>query len=475
GLSEYQRLFTTYERCQGGFVWEWIDHGIARHTGDGEPWFAYGGDFGEELHDGNFVCDGLLFPDRTPSPGLIEYKKVIEPVRIEDDGSSGAVRITNGYDFADLSHLAFEWSYEVEGLSAADGDLTVPPLGPGESAELKLPRPPAEERAGEALWTVRAVLAEDTDWAAAGHEVAWAQLPVVPHTAPPPGGPSAAPRRGEGNLLVLGPGTFDTVTGALRYLSGFEVVAPRLDVWRAPTDNDEGAPWQPDQRWATVWRALGLHRIRQRVMSVDTEAAGLVVRTRVAAAGTELGLDTTFRWTSDGTALRLGVSVVPEGHWPCPLPRLGVRLGVGPSLGLAEWYGGGPGEAYPDTRAASRIGRWRLPVDALQTPYVRPQENGARADVRWAELRREDGTGLRIEGSPAFWFTARRWTSEELDAAAHTTDLRPGSAVWVNLDHAQHGIGSQSCGPGVLPEHRLAAAPAAFSYAFSVVSPSTGS
>ena len=100
GLADYQRLFETYDRLQGGFIWEWIDHGIKARA----SWaYAYGGDFGEELHDGNFVCDGLLFPDRTPSPGLVEYKKVIEPVRIEGDGADGTVRVTNAYDFADLS------------------------------------------------------------------------------------------------------------------------------------------------------------------------------------------------------------------------------------------------------------------------------------------------------------------------------------------------------------------------------------
>ncbi|WP_432093524.1 glycoside hydrolase family 2 TIM barrel-domain containing protein [Streptomyces sp. bgisy100] len=475
GLSDYQRLFETHERCQGGFVWEWIDHGIACRTGDGRRWFAYGGDFGEELHDGNFVCDGLLFPDRTPSPGLIEYKKVIEPVRIEGDGRAGTVRIGNGHDVADLSGLAFLWSYEAEGRQVAEGTLSVPPLGPGESTEVKLPARPDTEHAGEALWTVRSVLAADTAWAKAGHEVAWAQLPAVPRPAAPPVRPTAVPRAGEGGVLLLGPGTFDAATGALRYLDGFEVAAPRLDVWRAPTDNDEGAPWQPGLRMGTLWRGLGLHRMRHRTDSVRAGETELEVRGRVAAAGSGLGLATVFRWTADGEELRLGVSVTPEGDWPCALPRLGVRLGVCGSLGLAEWYGGGPGEAYPDTRAASRTGRWSLPVDALQTPYVRPQENGARADVRWAELRRDDGTGLRISGSPTFWFTARRWTSEQLDAAAHTTDLRPGGTVWVNLDHGQQGIGSQSCGPGVLPRYQLRPGPAAFSFTFSTVAaPSAG-
>jgi beta-galactosidase len=108
------------------------------------------------------------------------------------------------------------------------------------------------------------------------------------------------------------------------------------------------------------------------------------------------------------------------------------------------------------------VGRWQSTVDGLQTPYVRPQENGARADVRWVELG-----GLRIEGDPEFWFTARRWTTEQLDAARHRTDLTPGDTVWVNLDHGQHGIGSQSCGPGPLPQYFLKAEPAQFAFVFS--------
>ncbi|MFI0259738.1 glycoside hydrolase family 2 TIM barrel-domain containing protein [Streptomyces sp. NPDC017056] len=470
GLSEYQRLFETYERCQGGFVWEWIDHGLRQRTERGELFHAYGGDFGEELHDGNFVCDGLVFPDRTPSPGLAEFKKVVEPVRIgaadeRGDGAPGAVLVTNLHDFADLSHLAFRWSYEAEGEVLAEGPLDLPPLAPGASAEVALPPEPAGRCGREALWTVRAVLAGDTAWGAAGHEVAWGQLPATPaprRTVSRPLVPSATPRRGEGNLILLGPGAFDATTGVLRYLHGCRLAGPRLDVWRAPTDNDEGAPWQPGPHRAEQWRRIGLHRMRHRVESVERGRDALVVRTRVAPAGTDLALGADYRWSADDERLRLEVSVRPYGDWPCPLPRLGLRMGLCASFATARWYGGGPGEAYPDTRAAARTGLWTMPVEALQTPYVRPQENGARADVRWVELARSDGSGLRAEGEPAFWFSARRWTSEQLDAARHTTDLVPGDHVWLHLDHALHGIGSASCGPGVLPQYELTAAPARF-------------
>ena len=125
GLAEYQRLFETYPRCQGGFVWEWIDHGLRTRSAEGVEFFAYGGDFGEPVHDGNFVADGLLFPDRSPSPGLLEYKKVIEPVRLLAGGPH-QLRVENRYEVRDLSHLRFEWVLEEEGRQVAAGMLDVP-------------------------------------------------------------------------------------------------------------------------------------------------------------------------------------------------------------------------------------------------------------------------------------------------------------------------------------------------------------
>ncbi|MGW6738429.1 glycoside hydrolase family 2 TIM barrel-domain containing protein [Streptomyces sp. NPDC055013] len=456
GIADYQRIFEAHDRLQGGFIWEWIDHGI-RHP---ELGYAYGGDFGEELHDGNFVCDGLVFPDRTPSPGLVEYKKVIEPVRIEGDGADGTVRVTNAYDFGDLSHLEFEFSHQVDGFPTGAHTLTVPPLAPGESAEVKLPAAAPDGNGDDVQWTVRALLAEDTPWGPKGHEVAWGQETVTPRT-PVTVAASQRPVPGE-RLITLGPAAFDARSGRPTTICGLDVTGLRLDVWRATTDNDDGASWQDDTRYGVLWRKLGLHRMQHRLDAVEPADDALTVRTRVAPAAADLGLRTVYRWTSDGALLKLTVSVTPEGHWTVPLPRLGVRFGLPADAAQEVLYFGGGGEAYPDTRAASRLGQWLPGIDALHTPYVRPQENGARADVRWAELG-----GLRIEGDPEFWFSARRWTNEQLDAARHPTDLTPGDTLWINLDHGQHGIGTQSCGPGPLPQYFLNAEPTEFSFVFS--------
>jgi beta-galactosidase len=257
----------------------------------------------------------------------------------------------------------------------------------------------------------------------------------------------------------VGGGTFDAATGLLVGIGDLPVVGPRVDLWRAPTDNDRG---HHGEALEPLWRRVGMHRLRHRVDEVAVEGAALVVRARVAPAATDLGVVATYRWTATDGGLRLEVRIGPEGEWPCPLPRVGLRMAVPARLRRVEWFGRGPGEAYADTGRAARVGRFVATVEELQTPYLYPQENGNRRDVRWATLTEGGGRGLRVEGEPTVDLTVRPWTTEHLDQARHPTDLVPGDHIWVNLDLAQQGIGSASCGPGVLPAYRLDPAPVSF-------------
>ena len=283
GLADYQALFERHPRCQGGFVWEWIDHGIRRPEGD----FAYGGDFGEPLHDGNFVADGLVLPDRTPSPGLLELKAVFAPVRISARG------IENLHLFRDLSHLTFAWALEVEGEPVAEGTLDPGPVAAGGTVPLPRPELPSVPAGREAWLTVRALLAADEPWAPAGHEVAFGQLPVAPAAARGAARRSAARRRAARARRArrgarARPGAFDAATGRLVRLGDLELDGPRLDVWRAPIDNDVGT--HGPEQLAAAWRAAGLHRMTERVLGVEPEGDALVVRVRVAAAGRDRAL-----------------------------------------------------------------------------------------------------------------------------------------------------------------------------------------
>ncbi|WP_037568872.1 glycoside hydrolase family 2 TIM barrel-domain containing protein [Phaeacidiphilus oryzae] len=487
GLAEYLRLCEEYPRVQGGFVWEWIDQGLRTTDAEGREFFGYGGDFGEELHDGNFVCDGLVLPDRTPSPGLLEYQKVIEPVRISPGSSSGTIAVENRYDFRDLSHLQWTWSLSEDGTPVDAGTLTVPPLAAGERVEVPVPVAPG--RGGELRLTVQAELAEPEPWASKGHPVAWGQMPLAPSEVPVRTrltGDRATAATTDGDI-TLGPGRFDRHTGTLIGLGEQSLRGPWLTLWRAPTDNDLGGA----QRDAAYWRERGLDRLHHRTVSLDLGEDALTVVVRSAAAASSSGYLTTYRWDADQYRVRLQVRAEPVGHWPERGDRFGeamvdhdlppeqyaelVRRDKAPSvarIGLhwilpeswsrVGWLGAGPGEAYPDSRCASRIGRFESTVDDLQTPYVRPQDNGNRADVRWAELGEPAGGGIRVDGDPLFHLAARRWGDRQLAAARHQTDLTPEPVIHLYTDHAVQGIGTAAVGPGVLPQHRLEVGPAEF-------------
>ncbi|OMI36916.1 glycoside hydrolase family 2 TIM barrel-domain containing protein [Streptomyces sparsogenes] len=489
GLAEYARLFDEYPRVQGGWVWEWMDQGLRTRDAEGREFFGYGGDFGEDLHDGNFSCDGLVFPDGTPSPGLLEYAKVNAPVRIGPGPTADTLTVENHYEVLDLSHLRFTWSLARAGIELAQGVLPTPQLAAGEHGRLPLPAPARQEadggvggdrdRDGGELWlTVQAELAKPADWAPEGHVIAWGQLRLSAPGRDRSDGVLVSPHAADG-FITLGPGRFDHATGVLLDLGGLPLRGPWLGLWRAPTDNDRG--WS--QHDAAYWKDRGLDRLRHRTVSVTPDAQGLTVVVRSAAAAVGGGYLTTYRWTSDGTGLRLHVHTEPVGHWPeraddfadtmvdlelppeehrellrrntsRSLARIGLDWQLPADWSRVEWFGAGPGEAYPDSRQAVRVGRFHATVDQLQTPYVRPQENGNRTDVRWAEV--SDGSdAIHVRGGELFHFSARRWTDRQLAGARHQTELTPGPLVHLRTDHAVQGVGSAACGPGVLPQHRL--------------------
>jgi beta-galactosidase len=402
----------------------------------------------------------------------------------------GTVIVENRYDFLDLSHLRLSWSIAEDGEPIAAGFLPTPQLAPGERTEVPVPQAAAPAQAGGERWlTLRAELAEATGWAPEGHVVAWGQVHLAPsRSSAAPGVPGAkANVTASGARLALGPADFDRRTGKLLSLGGRRLDGPVLALWRAPTDND--LAWS--QRDAAYWAARGLNRLRHRTVSVDAGEDTLTVVVRSAAASASCGYRTTYRWDAEDRRLRLRVDTAPFGHWPeredvfgeamvdpglppeeyaelvrrdkAPsLGRIGLRWLLPEDLSRVRWFGAGPGEAYPDSRRAARIDRFETTVDRMQTPYVRPQDNGNRAEVRWAELTDPAGSGILIEGAPVFNFVARRWSEQHLAEARHQTDLVAEPAIHLHTDHAVQGIGSGAVGPGVLPQHRLEVRPAQF-------------
>ena len=460
GLEEYDALFGAYPRCQGGWVWEWFDHGLTVDSADGTEWTAYGGDFGEPLHDGSFVIDGLLLPERVPSPGLLELAAVNEPLRLE--ATETGVRVRNRYQVLSTEGVDLAWTLERDGEAVARGRLDLPVIAPG--GEAVLPLPPTPTGDGERVLHLTATVRSEQPFAAAGQVVGRGELVLSARSPRAVASSASAERTADG--WVLGTARFDH-RGALVALGGIDVAAA-FDAWRPPTENDLAIGWGETTSVASTWLAAGLDRLMHRTDSVEpgADGTGLVVRARAGGAATASGFVLVHRWTSDGHELRLDLDVVPEGDWPGTLPRMGVTLAIPcarPGDAEVRWYGSGPGESYPDSRRAARTGLWRSTVRDLQTPYVVPQENGCRQDVRRAEIA-WNGTVLGIEGAPLLDLTVRPWGTSALTAARHRHELVEGEVLWVHLDVGQDGLGTATCGPAVLEQHRFRARPARLSF-----------
>jgi len=471
-LKEYWETFYKYPRLQGGCIWEWLDHGIRRRAPDGTEYFAYGGDFGDQPHDGNFITDGLVFPDRTPSPGLIEYKKVIEPVLAEAvDLAKGKVKLTNRYDFISLDHLLMTWTLMAGGAVVQSGSLPAPAIAAQKSKVVTLPYEwPAHPAAGAEYWlNLQFTLATATAWAPVGHEVAWTQfaLPVTSASAPAVKGADMPPLwwNDRGNSFHVVGGDFemefDKVFGVVTSWTwqGAEMVrrGPRLNFWRAPTDNDRGFGMNMNADWRGSWMHALQHRIdAAEARELNGKTLRITVRSRIAPPifGKAFVCDLVYTVYGTGDVV-IEAHGVPQGEWPRVIPRIGLQMALPAEFDRVSWYGRGPGESYVDSQEASRVGVYASTVDGLYTPYVFPQENGNHTDVRWAALTNLRGLGLMAQGDPLMNFSAHWFTPEDMDQAAHTYELKKREFITVNLDHRQSGLGSASCGPGPLEKYLL--------------------
>lgn len=471
-IDQYEDLVDRYARLHGGFVWEWRDHGIRTRTADGTDFFAYGGDFGEVVHDGNFVMDGMILTDDTPTPGLFEYAAVVAPFRFAFDGES--VTVSNHRHSADSSDVEFAWRLERDGVVLTEGVLDVPSILPGSKSVVGLPEPSTSgSGAGSETWlTLEARLREAAPWAAEGHVFAVGQTRLgastrraLPRTPVPV---ASAP-----DVLDLGPARFEG--GRLTALAGQPVDGPALALFRAPTDNDslasrgsydlagtavnlgEGVEAPP---LADVWRAAGLDRLTTRVISVRASDDAVVTLARHGAAASRDTVTSETTWHRCGDDVLLTITLTPSRGWDLVWPRFGVRLDLPVLVDGASWFGTGPHESYPDSRHAARVGAFHSGIDDLSVEYARPQETGHRSDLRNLTLTLDGSPWLRLEAIADTQdrlpgFTLSRHTAEEIDAARHPHELPRSSTTHLYLDAAQNGLGSRACGVDVWPEFAL--------------------
>ena len=442
-LAEYWDAIESTDGLQGGFIWEWWDHGLVQKLPDGTTRWAYGGDFGDQPNDGNFCLDGLVWPDRTPKPALWEHRQIAAPVRVTagpDDLARGEVNVLNRQYFTGLDWLRAAWELTADGETIRSGELALPDVAPGASAGVALPGWVPMVPDGRALsLVVRFRTAAELPWAPAGLELCWSQLPIHP-------GIRELSRPYAKPLPEVAGGPEIDAGGDL--VHGLLAAPPRLSLWRAPTDNDRIAGL------SAQWREWGVADLARDAVTVRREADAVVVTAdERTSAGIVVGHEQTFRAGPGGGVLVTETVRIPDEL--TDLARVGIVLETVPGMEQAEWFGRGPVETYPDRRRAGAVARYSSTVAELYVPYVRPQENGGRNAVHWIELSDGGGRGFRLAFDRPCQVSATHFRAADLAAAKHDVELKPRPETIVHVDVAHRGLGTASCGPDTLPEYRV--------------------
>ena len=478
GLEEYWQTFYKNKNMQGGFVWEWCDHGIRTLSPDGVEYYAYGGDFGEEPHDGNFIADGLVFPDKTPTPGLAELKKVIAPVRVAAGNlAKGEVVVTNYYDFLTLAHLNAVWSVTENGRVIQSGSLAPLKTKPHASETVKIPFVlPARPKAGaEYFLNLTFSLGVDTNWAASGFEIAWGQValpvksPAIVRIMPPR---DVVADEDDALIQIEANGSlfqFDKLSGRLcaweRNGVPLIVEGPQFNIWRAPTDNDRNIK----EKLHKAGYSRMQHRVDDVALVIGRKGETKVkVSSRLAPPVLAWGYlcEYSYNFLPDGSyRLDFSAKLQNDGFELPPLQCVGFEMTLPETVSRAAWFGLGPGEAYPDSKEAQKVGYYKLPLEALSTNYTRPQENGNRYEVRRAAFYDTKMCGILVAGTPLFDFSAHRYTAEALEKAQHPYEIEECDEVVLNLNWKSAPLGSNSCGP--LPNEALLIKPQNFKFSMN--------
>lgn len=479
GLKAYQDMYRHYKRLQGGFIWEWYDHGILTRE-NGQEYYRYGGNFGDFPTNGNFCIDGLLMPDRKPSPALLEYKQIISPVEItKSTGSISEIRVKNYFDFLSLDTVILKWFVEEEGSVIQSGIvdwLTTPPHG---TEKVQLAMTPFEPAANTDYYLkITACWKNETGFAPAGHEIGTVQFPLDIHK-------TVAEKRSRGEdlqvkeekgILTIWNSAmtvrFHTVFGKLLSMEAggetFLTQGPEMNVYRATIDNDM---YKKDD-WMNKYF---IQKSSEQTEYVDwTVLEDRVIVTMGKYFGC-LNQSWGFRCVYEYTVYSCGeVKVNLQGKTfqngklePPFLPRIGVVMKGNKKLQDAVWYGLGPGENYADSKAACTMGIYRSTVDAMGTDYVYPQENGHREQVKWFGIGDGKRSMLCTMGQP-LGLNLANYTDEALELAEHPFRIQRAEDVIIHLDYLHSGLGSNSCGEEQLEEYKVKRQDFAMSFTLSI-------
>lgn len=467
-LKDYQDLVYAHDKLQGGFVWEWFDHGIESFTESGEKYYRYGGDFGDDPSNKDFCIDGLIMPDRTPSPGLYEYKKVIEPITTTAvDIQKGIINLLSRYDFANLDRFNLVYKVMEDDVILQTGFMSVPSIEARANKDITLPYDLSaiKVKPGAHYYVnISYQLREDTRYASSGHELATAQFELPLYK-------EGIVVRPEGILNVEKEHTtlhvkganfsldFNLVNGNLMNIvrDGMQVLSkgPRLTLWRAPISNDM-------EIIDKLKKVYFLHLEHEVVMNIDYHMEGNILKVEVDTINSTTNSAWHFKTKYVYTVCPSGdilidVEGTPSGRVdlaPDMLPRIGVSMHLDKSMEHVRYFGMGPGENYADSKEAAQMGLYANTVDGLFTNYVIPQENGNHMGCKWVSMTNDRGMGLLASTEGDFNFSASWYEDKDLDDAKHTCDLVKRDYIVFNVDYKQNALGTNSCGQWQLDKYR---------------------
>ena len=467
-FEDYFQMIQDNDKMCGGFVWEWCDHAIAHGTAEnGKTIYAYGGDHGEEIHDGNFCMDGLVYPDRTVHTGLLEYKNVYRPVRVVSyDKESGELVLHNYMDFDDLKDYV-KISYELtqDGLVISKGilsEFSVASHGEGKT-NLKISVP----ENGKCYLKLIYYLKKEMPLLEENHILGFDEIEVSQKDAKCQLAEKWLEKTATDSELQVNEDdtqihikgrefayTIDRRTALFTEMkfAGREYLnhPMELNIWRAPTDNDMyiKAEWKKAHYDKAYTRAYTTEVVQGK------HGVKIVSHASVVAETVQKILDVTITWKIDASGkIDADIEATKDGEFP-DLPRFGVRMFLDKKLSDARYFGMGPQESYRDKHQAASHGLYRANVRDLHEDYIRPQENGSHYDCGYVELN-NSRYGIVASAEKAFSFNASYYTQEELEKKTHNYELTESDSVVFCVDYALNGIGSNSCGPVVLDQYRF--------------------
>ena len=492
-FADYWDLFETYPVLGGGFIWEWCDHGILTRDKNGIPFYAYGGDFGDEPNSGNFIFDGVVTGERDITPKLLEVKRVQQFIQvIPADLSSNIIEIYNKHYHINSDYLYGIWKIEKNGHPVAEGqinDMNIEPQS-RRSYTLLIPDGCCSEP-GIYYLRFSFALRQDTLWADAGYEMAAVQIKLKEIKATP-----VFPDQ-KNNILKLEESTdmicissdtftceFDKKSGELSSYCANQIFffntsegsqhGPRLNVFRAYTDNDSHSP---SVQGNYGWKKIGLHDLKpelHEIKWIDKNTADVEVAvSKTWHCYNEAGFNqfSIYKIMADGRIF-VHNKIQPFGELAV-LPRIGFQWAVPEYFTDLVWFGRGAHESYPDRKTSADISLYAKKISDEPLYYMYPQEMGNHEDTRWFTLRNTSGTGFLVFSPDSFSFSASRYTDMELHNAKHREYLKQSKETIVSMDYRQNGLGNSSCGRDVMHKYKLYPETIDFNYTFVPILPAS--